>query len=167
MEQIAQQAGNAASGGGAAKAPGVAIPSKTLAGFLPNLSGYTREGEPEVMDMDMNGVKYSHASSHYSNGNKRIDVMLYDYNYISALSAAYVGMLNMNMETNDAIFRSEKFGGHPGWFEWDKKNSDGKIGVFVNERVMCIVEAREGVSDEELRAAANSINFSGIASAAK
>ncbi len=169
VDQMAAQAGNgaAAAAGGANKTPGVAVPAKTLAGFLPKLSGYETEGEPETMEMDMNGAKYTHATAKYRNGDKQINVSIFDYNYIAGLTAAYATMMNMNMETNDESWHSEKIGGFPAWIDWKKKSNEGTIGVVVNDRIFCIVEGHDGITQDELKAAAAGINLSGIASAAK
>jgi hypothetical protein len=169
VDQMAAQAGNnaAATGGAANKTPGVAVPAKTLAGFLPKFSGYEPDGEPETMDMDMNGVKYTHASAKYHNGDKEINVSIFDYNFIAGLTAAYTSMMNMNMETNEESWHSEKIGGYPAWVDWKKKSNEGSIGVVVNDRIFCIVEGHSGVSQDDLKAAASGINLSGIASAAK
>ena len=155
--------GNAAAG----KTPGIAIPAKTLAGFLPSVSGYTAKGEPETMEMEMNGAKYSHANQSYENGDKRITVSIIDYNYIAGLSMAYSAMMNMSMETNEESMHSEKFGGNPGWINWKKKSNTGTVGVVVNDRVFVVIESSNGASLDDLKSVANNINYSGITSAAK
>jgi hypothetical protein len=170
VDQMAAQAGNgaAAATGGANKTPGVAIPSKTLSGFLPKFSGYEPDGEPEVMDMDMNGVKYSHATAKYHGGDgKEINVSIFDYNYIAGLTTAYMSMMNMNMETNEESWHSEKIGGFPAWIDWKKKSNEGTVGIVVNDRIFCIVEGHDGATLDELKSAASGINLSGIASVAK
>jgi len=169
VDQMAAKAGNgAAVAGGANKTPGVAIPAKTLSGFLPKFSGYEPDGEPEVMDMDMNGVKYSHATAKYHNSaGKEINVSIFDYNYIAGLTTAYMSMMNMNMETNEESWHSDKIGGFPAWIDWKKKSNEGTIGIVVNDRIFCIVEGHDGVSQDDLKAAASGINLTGIASAAK
>ncbi len=164
MQQTAQ---NMAAGTASGKTPGVAIPSKTLAGFLPSVSGYTAKGEPETMEMEMQGAKYSHANQSYENGDKRITVSIMDYNYIAGLSMAYSAMMNMSLETNEESMHSEKFGGNPGWIDWKKKSNTGTVGVVVNDRVFVVIEANNGASLDELKSVASNINYSGIASAAK
>jgi protein involved in sex pheromone biosynthesis len=166
MQQMAQNMAGGANGA-ANKTPGVAVPAKTLAGFLPSVSGYTAKGEPETMEMEMAGSKYSHATQEYQNGDKRIKVNILDYNYIAGLSAAYGMMMNMSLETNEESMHSEKFNGNPGWVDWKKKSNNGTVGVVVADRIYVIVEAEEGASLDELKSVANSINYSGIASAAK
>ncbi len=165
-EQMAQQTQNATTTA-ANKTPGVAIAAKTLAGFLPSVSGFTLDGEPETMDMEMNGAKYTHAVGKYKNGDKRITVSIFDYNYIAGLTAAYTSLLNMNMETNDESWHTDKINGFPSWINWKKKSNEGSVGTVVNDRIFVIVEGRDGVTQDELKAAASAVNYSGIASASK
>ena len=162
MQQMAQGTAGAAN-----KTPGVAVPAKMLAGFLPSISGYTAKGDPETMEMEMQGAKYSHANQSYENGDKRITVAIMDYNYIAGLSMAYTMAMNMSMETNEESMHSEKFNGNPGWIDWKKKSNTGTVGVVVNDRIFVVIEANNGASLDELKSVANNINYSGIASAAK
>jgi len=164
MQQMAQ---NMAGGAAGNKTPGVAIPAKTLAGFLPSVSGYSAKGDPETMEMEMNGAKYSNATQSYENAEKRVKVSIFDYNYIAGLTAAYSMMMNMSVETNDESLHSEKFSDYPGWINWKKKSNTGTVGVVVNERVFVVVEAQNGATLDDLKSVANNINYSGIASAAK
>jgi hypothetical protein len=165
MQKMAQNMGS--NGAAANHAPGVVIPSKTLAGFLPSVSGFTPKGEPETMEMDFQGAKYAHANQTYENGDKRITVSILDYNYIAGLSAAYSAMIGMSFETNEESLHSEQFSGNPGWISWKKESKTGTVGVFVNNRIFVIVEGHDDVSLDDLKSVANSINYSGIASAAK
>ncbi len=155
--------GNASAG----KTPGIAIPAKTLAGFLPSVSGYTAKGEPETMEMEMQGAKYSHANQSYENGDKKITVSIFDYNYIAGLSMAYSAMMNMSLETNEESMHSEKFGGNPGWIDWKKNSNTGTVGVVVSDRVFVVIESSNGATLDDLKSVANAINYSAIASASK
>jgi hypothetical protein len=167
MAQSMEQMGQAMqpADGAANKAPGVAIPAKTLVTFLPTIDGYQVNGEAEYMEMEMQGTKYSHASQSFTNGDKRIKVSIFDYNYIAGLTAGFAMLMNMNMETNTEITRSEKIGGFPGWFNWHKQSNDGTIGVVVSDRVFVTIDGDGGVTEDELHAVANAVNLSGIAGA--
>jgi hypothetical protein len=169
MQKAMEQMGQTPQGqaGAAAKAPGVAIPAKKLITFLPDISGFTRDKEPEYMDMEMQGTKYSHASQRYIAGDKDIKISIFDYNYITGLAGMYSALLTMNMETNEELMRSEKFGGYPGWFDWHKNNNEGSVGVVVSDRVFVVIEGGKGVTDAELHSAANAVNYSGIAGEVK
>jgi len=161
-----QQTGTTAAGS-TNKTPGVVIPGKTLAGFFPSIPGYTAKGEPETMEMDMNGTKYSHASQAYENGDKKLKVLFFDYNYMTGLAAGYTAMMNMSMETNEESMHSEKFNGNPGWINWKKTSNEGTVGVVINDRVFAVIEAHNGATIDDAKAAANAINYSAIAAAAK
>lgn len=168
MQKSMEQMGQAMQGqSGEAKAPGVAIPAKTLVTFLPTISGFDKNGDAEYTEMDMQGTKYSNATQRYTSGDKSVTVSIFDYNYIAGLTAGFAMLMNMNMETNTEITRSEKIGGFPGWFSWNKQSNDGTIGVVVSDRVFVTVEANGGVTDGELRSIAESINYSGIAGEVK
>ena len=167
MSKSIQQMQQNTTGGSAGKSPGVAVPAKTLASFLPAVSGYTTKGDPETMEMEMQGAKYSHANQTYQNGDKHIKVSILDYNYIAGLSAAYGMMMNMSLETNEESMHSEQFGGNPGWVDWKKKSNQGTVGVVVSDRIYVITEAENGATLDDLKSVANSINYSGIALAAK
>jgi len=149
------------------KAPGIAIPAKTLVTFLPNLAGYEKNGDAEYMEMDMQGTKYTHATQRYTNGDKQIKVSIFDYNYLAGLTAGFTMLMNMNMETNTEITRGEKIGGYQGWFNWHKESNDGTLGVVVADRVFVTIDGNGGVTEAELHSVAEGINYSGIAGEVK
>jgi hypothetical protein len=169
MQNAMQQMGQAMEGqtSAAAKAPGIAIPAKTLVTFLPTISGYEKNGDAEYMDMDMQGTKYTHASQRYTSGDKGITVSIFDYNYLAGLTAGFTMLMSMNMETNTEITRGEKVGGFPGWFNWHKENNNGTLGVVVADRVFVTVDGNGGVTEAELHSVAEGINYSGIAGEVK
>ena len=164
--QQAQSAASQASGS-AVKKPGVAVPAKILVSFFPTISGYTLQGEAETVEMEMQSAKYSTATGTFQNKEKEIKVTVSDFNYIENLSAVFRGMSKVSVETNEESFKTEQFSGFPGWISWRKKGNDGSVGVVIDDRIYVLVDANNGVTLDELIAVAKSINYSGIASAAK
>ncbi|SRR5579883_606034 len=157
---------NGASGGAAQhKSSAHALPSDKLASFLPQLSGFTAK-EPEKASMNVQGTEWSSASQEFNNGDKSIKISILDYNYIAGLTAAYTMAMNINMENGEELHKGEKFGNYPGWVEWKKKANEGTIGVIVNDRVFVVVEGRNGVSLDDLRAALGKVDLDGIGKAA-
>ena len=148
------------------KPAGKAIASATLKGYLPAVQGF-QANEPEVVDMSMNGMNWSSAIQRYENGDKALTVSIFDWNFNESLSAAFSMYTdgNLNIETNESLTRSEKVGGFPGWINWEKKSNHGQIGVIVNDRIYVVTEANSGMSIDELRQVANSVDYKGIASA--
>jgi hypothetical protein len=150
-----------------ANKPGVAVAAKTLASFLGTPSGYALEGTPETMEMAVQGQKYSSAQGKFKSGDKEINVSIFDYNYIAGMTAAYSAMMNMSLETNEESLHSDKIGGFPAWIEWKKTNNEGTIGIVVNDRIFVVITGSNGATLEDLKAAANAVNLSGIASSTK
>jgi hypothetical protein len=159
------QAMNAASTGAAHKSAAHSVPSATLAGFLPNLSGYTAH-EPSTSSANFNGIEWSTAERQFDNGDKHVKITLADYNYAAGLTAAYTMLMNYSMEDENQIQHGEKFGSYPGWVTWHKKSNDGQIGVIIGDRIYLMIEGSGGVSLDDLRAIVGQVNLDGVAKAA-
>jgi hypothetical protein len=159
------QAMGAATGNAAHKSAEHSVPSATLAGFLPSPSGFTGH-EPSTSSANFNGVEWSVASRQFDNGDKRIKVTLADYNYAAGLTAAYSMMANFSSEDENSLQHGEKFGSYPGWVQWQKKANTGTVGVIVNDRIYLVIEGSGGVTLDDLRAVANSMNLDAIGKAA-
>lgn len=79
-----------------AKGDTIALPYKTLQTYLPEISGYTKEGGPSGNQMNMPGMgSYSQTEQEYVNGEKRIHVQILDYN--SAMQAMQGVMMAYGM----------------------------------------------------------------------
>jgi hypothetical protein len=149
----------------AAKTTGPVIAASALKSYMPTISGYTADGETQTVQTKMGEMEYSVATQDYRNGDKTIQITIADYNGIQQLTAAYSMFMNMSVETNDEVTKGEKFGGHNGWVNYKKDNSDAQIGIAVNDRLWVMVDGNNGTSIDELRAAVNSMDLSKLASA--
>jgi hypothetical protein len=149
----------------ATKTTGPVIAASTLKGFMPSVSGYTAEGEPETVQTKMGEMEYSVATQQYRNGDKSIKITIADYNGVAGLTQAYSMMMNMSVETNNEVSKGEKFNGHNGWISYKKDNSDAQIGVAVSDRIWLIAEGDNGTTIDELRSVVNSMDLSKLASA--
>lgn len=159
------QAMGAAGAGAAHKSAAHAVPSATLASFLPSLSGFTAH-DPSTSSANFNGVEWSTAERQFDNGSKHVKITLADYNYAAGLTAAYSMLANYSMEDENQIQHGEKFGRYPGWVTWHKKSNDGEIGVIIGDRIYLMIEGSGGVSLDDLRAIVNQVNLDGVAKAA-
>lgn len=64
-----------------AKGDTLALPYKDLQAYMPEISGYTKEGGPKGSQMNMPGMgSWSEAEQEYINGDKRVSVKIVDYN---------------------------------------------------------------------------------------
>jgi hypothetical protein len=159
------QAMGAATGNAAHKSAEHSVPSATLAGFLPSPSGYTGH-EPSTSSANFNGIEWSLAERQFDNDQKHIKVTLADYNYAAGLTAAYSMLANFSSEDENQLQHGEKFGSYPGWVQWQKKANTGTVGVIINDRIYLIVEGSGGVTLDDLRGVANSMNLDAIGKAA-
>ncbi len=159
------QAMRAATGNAVHKSATHSIASATLAGLLPNLSGYTAH-EPSTSSANFNGIEWSTAERAFDNGDKHVKVTLADYNYAEGLTAAYSMLANFSSEDENQLQHGEKFGAYPGWVTWQKKANNGQIGVIVADRIYLIVEGSGGVTLDDLRGVVGQMNLDAIAKAA-
>src|SRR5579872_6687521 len=134
MANAVTQAMGMTNAGAAHKSAAHAVASTTLAGFLPNLSGFTAH-EPSTSSANFNGIEWSTAERQFDNGDKHVKVTLADYNYAAGLTAAYSMLANYSMEDENQLQHGEKFGAYPGWVTWHKKSNDGQIGVIIADRI--------------------------------
>jgi hypothetical protein len=151
----------------APRTAGAAVSADVLKSFIPNPSGYTADGDIQTTQAKMGELEYSVANQSWTNGNKHLKVTIADYNGVQALTAAYSMLMNMSVETNGEVTKGEKFGGHPGWVQYHKDNSQAQIGVAVNDRLWLIAEGDNGATIDEVRALVNSIDLNKLASASK
>ena len=95
VEKVKEQQDASAGKMEARKAKGdtLAMPYKDLEAYLPDISGYTKDGEPKGSQMNMPGMgSWSQAEQEYKNGEKSIKVTIMDYN---AAYQAFVGVTAM------------------------------------------------------------------------
>jgi major membrane immunogen (membrane-anchored lipoprotein) len=141
-------------------ATATAVSASTLKSFLPTtLSGYKADGDGESMQATMSGFQYSVATQDYKNGEKSIKLVLADYNGVGSLTAGYSMLMGMSIETDKEVTKGEKFGGHQGWVNYHKDNSQAQIGIAVNDRIWLIVEGENGATIDELRSVVNAIDL--------
>jgi uncharacterized lipoprotein YajG len=162
VAQAVSQATTESSNGSAMKPAAHAISAQNLSDLLPNISGYTAS-EPNRQSMTIEGNEYSSAGKDYRNGEKLIKVSYYDYNNIQSLSAAFKMFRNFSLENETELQKSESIGAYPGWVNWKKKANEGQIGIVVNDRVYIVVDGRNGVTLDELRNVAKSMNLDALA----
>lgn len=142
-----------------------AISTESLKRFLPNLREYTTTGEPKAVKMDSEGIEYSVVEQDYKSGEKSVQVIIADYNYIDGLNASYSMLLGLTLENNQEVTRSESISGFKGWANYRKDNSKSTIGIAIADRIWVIVEGQNGVTIDEVREIVKSMNLASLAKA--
>jgi hypothetical protein len=85
-----------------AKGDTLAMPYKDLQNYLPDVSGYTKEGGPKGSQVNMPGMgSWSQAEQHYVNGDKNIDVQIVDYNSAQTALAGATAVYKMGYSAED------------------------------------------------------------------
>jgi len=85
-----------------AKGDTLAMPYKDLQGYLPEVSGYTKEGGPKGSQMNMPGMGgWSEAEQRYINGEKNVDVKIMDYNAYQTGFMGLTAMYKMGFSNED------------------------------------------------------------------
>jgi len=85
-----------------AKGDTVAIPYKDLEGFLPDVSGYTKEGEAKGSQMTIPGMgSLSQAEQNYKNGDKSLRAEIVDYNAAQMAFTGAAAVYKMGFESEN------------------------------------------------------------------
>jgi hypothetical protein len=82
----------------------VALQYKELETYLPEISGFTKEGSPKGNQMTMPGLgSYSQTEQTYNNADKRLKISITDYNasQMAFTSATALYSLNISAEDDD------------------------------------------------------------------
>ena len=80
----------------------LAMPYKDLQAYLPEISGYTKEGGPKGSQMNMPGMgSWSEAEQEYTAGDKRLSVKMVDYNAAWQAFQGITAIYSMGFSTED------------------------------------------------------------------
>jgi hypothetical protein len=129
-----------------------------LSEFLPIIEGYKKKGKHDILDMKMQGMRYSIASQIYKKRRKEIKVSIHDY-ATNNLLEVYRPLLDMEAENDNMFHHSEKFQGKRGWIDYNKSEKKYSIGILIADRLLILLDATKGASEDELRRAAAKIDF--------
>ena len=154
-----------------------AIDYNILVTALPNnVAGFAPAADPEGSTMTWQDpgqeqtITYSSAQVNLVKGEESdnpqyIDVSIMDTCYVQFLSTAWWGYAQF--ESTSGYLRKTEMNGQPAWKSYDKGTESYGYIIFVNERVIVSVSGTEGVSDADVQAAAEAIDYDSIADAAQ
>jgi len=152
-----------------AKGDTLAMPYKDLQSYLPEVSGYTRDGGPKGSQMNMPGMGgWSEAEQRYVNGDKNVDVKIIDYNASQMGFAGVTAIYKMGFSSEDDTKKegSVDLGMKDvAAFETTYKTEQrSKLVLIVADRFYIDLE-NDGTNDPEvLRSVAKSMKLSELAS---
>ena len=147
----------------------IAIPYKDLQAYLPEISGYTKDGDPSGEQTNFPGMgSWSNARQQYSNGDKRVEVSLADYNGSHGTFGAATAVYAMGFSSeNDTRKEGSVDLGIKDAVAYEtiyKKEPRSKLVLIVADRFFVELES-DGNNDESfLRGIAKNMKLSDLAS---
>lgn len=152
-----------------AKGDTLAMPYKDLEAYLPDISGYTKDGEPKGSQVNMPGMgSWSQAEQHYKNGDKEIRVEIMDYAAAYQAFTLATAMFKMGFASEDDTKKegSTDLGikGVTGYETIYKKEQRGELQVIAGDRFMIKIESNGSNDADLLHSAAKGMKLSELAS---
>ncbi len=126
-----------------------AIDYKVLQSKIPNtIKGYTQDGDPDGMNMDMGGMSWSSATKEFSKGDKSLTVTIIDY---QGASEMYTGFAmawgnSMHFEDETNITGTTTVNGFSGVESYDKKDKSSTLILGVHDRYYVSIEVDEDLN---------------------
>lgn len=120
--------------------------------LLPDsLGGMGRSGDPEGLNMDMSGQKWSSLQQQYSAGDGERSVELVIVRGKGAPQVANFQMMStMKMETEDQIVKTLDVLGYKGLFNLAKKEKSGTLMISLSEEMLVVLDAEPITGEGEI-----------------
>jgi hypothetical protein len=152
-----------------AKGDTLAMPYKDLQNYLPEISGYNKDGGPKGSQVNMPGMgSWSQAEQRYSNGDKNIRVELVDYNSAHQAFAGVTAIYKMGYSSEDdtkkqgsADLGIKDVGAYETIY---KDGSRAELAIIVADRFFVNIQSNGDNSPETVRSVAKSMKLGELAS---
>lgn len=151
-----------------AKGDTAALPYKELETYLPDVSGYTKDGGPQGSQMSMGGFgNFSETSQRYENGDKKIRIKIVDWNNsqtgLMGATAAY--RMGFSFEDDNKKQGPVDLGvtDVAAYETIYKKRNDLQLAVVAGDRFIIEIDADNSSDIDELKSIAKNI-VSGLSS---
>jgi hypothetical protein len=119
----------------------------------PTVNGLTPSGEPDGMNMEMGGQKWSSLNQEYTSrdGKRSVDlVVMAGKGAPQAQSYHAMAGMNMNMETGDQVIKTLSVAGHKGMLTLDKKDKTGTLVLFLKNDMLVVVNADPATNESDV-----------------
>jgi hypothetical protein len=151
-----------------AKGDTLAMPYKALQAYLPEVSGYTKNGEPTGSQVNMPGVgSWSEVEQNYTSGEKTLSVEMVDYNasYMTFQGLTMAYSMGFSFEDDNKKDYKVELGEKDAsaYASIYKKENRSEIIVVVADRFFINIDS-DGNSDEAfIKSVAKSISLQKLA----
>lgn len=146
----------------------LAMPYATLQTYLPDISGYQKDGGPEGSQMNVPGMgSWSQVNQRFSNGDKQISVNIFDYNgAVNAFTGA-TALYSMGISQEDDQKKAQTCDlGVTGVAAYEtvyKTEPRAELIVIVMDRFMIQLESDGSNNIELLKSAARNMKLEDLA----
>ena len=140
-----------------------AVDYKTLQEKIPSsIKGYSQDGDPDGMNMDMNGMSWSSATRQFINGDKSLTITIIDYhgavNMYNGFAMAWGN--SMHFENDESIGGTTTVDGFMGVENYDKRDKSSSLVLGVHDRYYVSIEADEDL--DFVKSVASSLNLGSL-----
>lgn len=146
----------------------IAMPYGQLQAYLPDVSGYTKDGGPEGNQMNIPGMgSWSQTSQNYSSGDKSLEVTIMDYNGAANAFLGATAMYGMGFSQEDDDKKSQTTDlGIPGVSAFEtqyKQSPSAELTLVVADRFLIQLRANGTNDIGLLKEAAKSMKLEDLA----
>jgi hypothetical protein len=132
------------------------------------LGGMAPSGEPDGMNMDMGGQKWSSVHQEYASlDGKRSAELSIIAGKAAPQAQAFQAMANMNMETEDQVMKTVDVAGHKGMLTLDKKDKSGTLMIPLKNDTVVVLHLEPASGETEIMQLGQHLPLAQIAAKAK
>ena len=144
---------------------------KSWVPLLPRtLDGMAPSGEPQGMNMEMGGQKWSSLNQEYTSRDGKRSANLSITAGMGAPQVqnyqAMAGM-NMNMDTGDQLIKTVNVTGHKGMLTLDKKDKTATLVIFLKNNMVVAVQADPATKESDVTRIAQQVPLAQFAARAR
>jgi uncharacterized phage infection (PIP) family protein YhgE len=164
-QQVAQGLQQMAQGLQAGQAGNVKlVDSDELKALLPDVSGWEKKNSKSEQ-MSLGVASFSHAETHYENGDAEIKLDITDSAMSQLVLAPFVMFITSGYseKTDDGYKKSTVISGTPGFESWDKTNKRAEVVAIVGNRFIVQGTGQSVDGVEIVRKVVESVNLSKLA----
>ena len=152
-----------------AKGDTMAMPYKDLEAYLPDISGYNKDGDPKGSQMNMPGMgSWSQTEQEYKNGDKQIKVEIMDYNAAFQAFTAATAVFTMGYSMEDDSKKQGSVGlGIKDVVAYQtiyKRDPRGELTLIAGDRFLIQIESGGSNDPELLSSVAKSMKLTELSS---
>lgn len=147
-----------------AKGDTLAIPHQDLQKYLPNISGYQKDGEPDGESVNMMGASFSKTSQKYKKGDLEAEVTIVDYNGAYAMygAATAIWAMGLSVDNKEETTKGVEISGAKGMETFKKGSKKATVVLGIAERFLITIDAENQTDTEFVKEIAKSIDVSAL-----